>query len=107
VLTLSAIHIAAPAKENIWDINTLAVSVGTVVPTAPTVSTLATKPGIDTIPESILDTTALGVDVNGPIPSDAVWVELGDGIGYWSARPGMKASAWIRGWIDLDEYENL
>ncbi|EGS22360.1 uncharacterized protein CTHT_0018860 [Thermochaetoides thermophila DSM 1495] len=61
--------------------------VGTVVPTALTVSTLATKPEIDTIPESILDTTALGVDVNGPIPSDAVWVELGDGIGYWSARP--------------------
>ena len=105
VLTLAAISIAAPAEENLQGSKALAISVETVAPAVTTVHTSTTKPDIGTIPESILDATALGVDVYGPIPNDAVWVELGDGIGYWSAEPGTKASAWIRAQIDLNEYE--
>ncbi|KJZ71490.1 hypothetical protein HIM_09129 [Hirsutella minnesotensis 3608] len=47
--------------------------------------------------ESIVNATALGVDVFGPIPNDAV--KLGEG--HYQAEPGTKAWAWIRAQADL------
>ena len=52
------------------------------------------------IPESIANATALGIDVYGPIPADAVRV-----YGHWVAQPGTRASAWMRAQIDLNPYE--
>ena len=42
--------------------------------------------------------TALGIDVYGPIPADAVKVENG----HWSAEPGTLAHAWIKAQFDID-----
>lgn len=50
------------------------------------------------VAESISNATAMGVDVYGPIPSDAVKVDAHQ----WTAEPGTKAWAWIRAQIDLD-----
>lgn len=52
------------------------------------------------IPESIANATALGVDVWGPIPTDAT-----KGDGYYSAEPGTLGWAWIRAQQDLVGYE--
>jgi hypothetical protein len=49
------------------------------------------------VPESVSNATALGVDVYGAIPSDAVKVDDH----HWEAAPGSKAWAWIRAQIDL------
>jgi len=50
------------------------------------------------VPESIVNATALGIDVYGPIPADAVKVENG----HWSAEPGTLAHAWIKAQFDID-----
>ncbi|KAM4055804.1 hypothetical protein HRG_008345 [Hirsutella rhossiliensis] len=54
-------------------------------------------PSQDLAIESIFNATALGVDVYGPIPSDAVKVSKG----HYTAEPGTKAWAWIRAQSDL------
>ncbi|PHH92759.1 hypothetical protein CDD83_5383 [Cordyceps sp. RAO-2017] len=52
--------------------------------------------------ESISNATALGVDVWGPMPQDAVRAPDG----YYTAEPGTKAWAWIRAQIDLTPDHN-
>lgn len=49
------------------------------------------------VAESIANATALGVDVYGEIPADAVRVSDGS----YTAEPGSQAWAWIRAQIDL------
>ncbi|TIC97879.1 hypothetical protein CH35J_007559 [Colletotrichum higginsianum] len=49
------------------------------------------------VAESIANATALGVDVYGQIPADAVRVSDGS----YTAEPGSQAWAWIRAQIDL------
>ena len=51
--------------------------------------------------ESIANATALGVDVYGPIPDDAVVQDDG----HYTAEVGSKAWAWIRAQIDLPRDE--
>ncbi|KAF9871152.1 hypothetical protein CkaCkLH20_11321 [Colletotrichum karsti] len=53
------------------------------------------------VAESITNATAMGVDVYGTIPDDAV--KVADG--HYSAEPGSKAWAWIRAQIDLGNSE--
>ncbi|KAK3995924.1 hypothetical protein QBC44DRAFT_232889 [Cladorrhinum sp. PSN332] len=57
---------------------------------------------IDNVPESIANATALGIDVYGSIPDDAVQ----KGEGYYVAEPGTLGWAWIRAQQDLEEYEH-
>ncbi|KAH7309656.1 hypothetical protein B0I35DRAFT_463615 [Stachybotrys elegans] len=56
--------------------------------------------------ESFKNATALGVDIFGPIPSDARRVD-----DHWEADPGTPAWAWIRAQLDIDwdtvDEENL
>ncbi|KAK4649112.1 uncharacterized protein QC761_116110 [Podospora bellae-mahoneyi] len=52
------------------------------------------------IPESIVNATALGVDVWGPVPDDAT-----KGDGFYTATPGTLGWAWIRAQQDLGSYE--
>ncbi|KAH7303082.1 hypothetical protein B0I35DRAFT_325131, partial [Stachybotrys elegans] len=47
--------------------------------------------------ESFTNATALGVDIYGPMPTDAEFVD-----GHWEAEPGTKAHAWFRAQIDID-----
>ncbi|CAP67722.1 uncharacterized protein PODANS_1_16110 [Podospora anserina S mat+] len=54
------------------------------------------------IPESIVNATALGVDVWGPVPDDAT-----KGNGFYTATPGTLGWAWIRAQQDLGSYEDL
>ncbi|EQL03200.1 hypothetical protein G6O67_005550 [Ophiocordyceps sinensis] len=49
------------------------------------------------VSESVSNATALGIDVYGPIPGDAVRAREG----HWTAEPGTQAWAWIRAQIDL------
>lgn len=63
----------------------------------------APNPIIERAPvaESIANATAMGVDVYGGIPDDAVKVTEGQ----YTAKPGSKAWAWIRAQIDLPDTE--
>ncbi|KAH7312499.1 hypothetical protein B0I35DRAFT_480950 [Stachybotrys elegans] len=47
--------------------------------------------------ESFANATALGVDIYGPMPDDAKFVD-----GHWEGEPGTKAHAWFRAQIDID-----
>lgn len=51
------------------------------------------------VAESIVNATALGIDVYGAIPEDAV--KVADG--HYTAEPGTNAWAWIRAQIDLPD----
>lgn len=56
---------------------------------------------VPAVPESIAKAMALGIDVFGSIPNDAVKVD-----DHWVAKPGTLASAWMRAQIDLDQYQS-
>ncbi|KAI9148925.1 hypothetical protein HJFPF1_10969 [Paramyrothecium foliicola] len=47
--------------------------------------------------ESFMNATRLGIDIYGPMPTDAKLVN-----GNWEAEVGSKAHAWIRAQIDID-----
>jgi hypothetical protein len=49
-------------------------------------------------PESIIKANNLGIDIFGPIPSDAVKVEEG----HYIAEEGTLAHAWIKAQLDVD-----
>ncbi|KAF6839537.1 hypothetical protein CMUS01_04247 [Colletotrichum musicola] len=68
-------------------------------------SVLGAPSGLDgrDVAESIVNATALGVDVYGSIPSDAVEIQAGQ----YTAEPGTKAWAWIRAQIDLPASEEV
>ncbi|KAK3997986.1 hypothetical protein QBC44DRAFT_364184 [Cladorrhinum sp. PSN332] len=68
-------------------------------PTEVATPTIITHDSVE-IPESIVNATALGLDLYGSIPDDAV--KEGD---HWTAQPGTLAAAWFRAQIDLDAYE--
>ncbi|KAJ3509277.1 hypothetical protein NLJ89_g5307 [Agrocybe chaxingu] len=68
---------------------------GATATAAPTSSAeLATRG----VAESIVNATALGVDVYGQIPGDAVRKAPG----YFTAEPGTHTWAWIRAQMDID-----
>lgn len=47
--------------------------------------------------ESFVNATALGVDIYGPIPDDAIVVD-----DHYMAEAGSKAYAWVRAQADID-----
>ena len=55
------------------------------------------------IPESVLNATAAGIDVHGPIPEDYTRKE---GAIYHFAA-GSNASTWARAQLDLESYSKL
>ncbi|KAK2606057.1 hypothetical protein QQS21_003575 [Conoideocrella luteorostrata] len=52
--------------------------------------------------DSVARAIARGIDIHGPIPSDAVKVEEG----HWTAQPGTEAWDWIRAQIDMKPEEH-
>ncbi|KAK4166944.1 hypothetical protein QBC43DRAFT_204848 [Cladorrhinum sp. PSN259] len=68
---------------------------------AAVIEPIVTAVGINP-PESILNATHRGIDIFGPIPSDAVKVN-----GHWEAEEGTLAHAWIRAQVDIERYEDL
>ncbi|KAK4225431.1 hypothetical protein QBC38DRAFT_264494 [Podospora fimiseda] len=62
-------------------------------------ATIETHDSVE-IPESVKNATALGIDLYGKVPSDAVRVD-----DHWTAEEGTLANAYFRAQIDLPAYE--
>ncbi|KAK4183901.1 hypothetical protein QBC35DRAFT_418001 [Podospora australis] len=87
IVSAAAFAIAAPAASELTVIQ-------------PTPIHLLLAPG--EVPESVVNATALGIDIWGDLPDDAVKIAEHQ----WDIPEGTKAAAWLRAQSDLELYES-